>query len=82
MAGRFDADSLESAPENSKILLLVSPHNPTGHCVSEKGMERRRRFLPRRGMALVVDEVFGDYVYDLSLGRPASLIPEAFRCSF
>jgi len=68
----LDADSLESAPENSKILLLVSPHNPTGHCVSEREWNAAVDFCARRGMALVVDEVFGDYVYDASLRRPAS----------
>ncbi|MCF0216490.1 MAG: pyridoxal phosphate-dependent aminotransferase [Fibrobacteraceae bacterium] len=57
----LDTDSLLSAPENAKILLLVSPHNPTGHCISRQEWNQVVAFCEERNLVLVVDEVFGDY---------------------
>ena len=57
----LDSDSLLAAPEKAKILLLVSPHNPTGHCVSREEWNVAVRFCEDNDMILVVDEVFGDY---------------------
>ena len=57
----LDSDSLLAAPEKAKILLLVSPHNPTGHCVSREEWNIAVRFCEENDMILVVDEVFGDY---------------------
>lgn len=65
----IDTDSLLSAPDNAKILLLVSPHNPTGHCVSEKEWNEIVAFCEQRNMILVVDEVFGDYNIDPKVRR-------------
>ncbi len=65
----IDTDSLLSAPDNAKILLLVSPHNPTGHCVSEKEWDEIVAFCEQRNMVLVVDEVFGDYAIDPKVRR-------------
>ena len=65
----IDTDSLLSAPDNAKILLLVSPHNPTGHCVSEKEWIEIVAFCEQRNMVLVVDEVFGDYNIDPKVRR-------------
>lgn len=57
----LDTDSLLAAPEKAKILLLVSPHNPTGHCVSREEWDAAVRFCEENNLILVVDEVFGDY---------------------
>ena len=57
----LDSDSLLAAPEKAKVLLLVSPHNPTGHCVSREEWNLAVRFCEENDMILVVDEVFGDY---------------------
>ncbi len=57
----LDSDSLLAAPEKAKILLLVSPHNPTGHCVSREEWNAAVRFCEENNLILVVDEVFGDY---------------------
>ncbi len=65
----IDCDSLLSAPENAKILLLVSPHNPTGHTVSEQEWNFILQFCAERNLVLLVDEVFGDYVFDNSVKR-------------
>jgi len=65
----IDTDSLLSAPENAKILLLISPHNPTGHCVSEKEWQEIIAFCKERNLILVVDEVFGDYIFNSNIKR-------------
>ena len=47
----------------TRAIILVHPNNPTGHGT---GMEERRRLeevCARRGLALVVDEVFLDYAW-------------------
>jgi len=59
----LDTDSLLAAPEKAKILLLVSPHNPTGHCVSREEWNAAVRFCEENNLILVVDEVFGDYAF-------------------
>lgn len=59
----LDSDSLLAAPEKAKILLLVSPHNPTGHCISREEWNDVVRFCEENNLILVVDEVFGDYAF-------------------
>ena len=58
-----DTDSFLSAPERAKIFLLVSPHNPTGHVVSPSEWNAILDFCEERKLILIVDEVFGDYLY-------------------
>ena len=65
----LDSDSLLAAPERAKILLLVSPHNPTGHCVSREEWNEAVRFCEENGMILVVDEVFADYAFSDKVQR-------------
>lgn len=65
----LDSDSLLAAPEKAKILLLVSPHNPTGHCVSREEWNAAVRFCEENDMILVVDEVFGDYGFSDKVKR-------------
>lgn len=65
----LDTDSLLAVPEKAKILLLVSPHNPTGHCVSREEWNAAVRFCEENDMILVVDEVFGDYALTDKVSR-------------
>ena len=65
----LDTDSLLSAPSNVKILLLVCPHNPTGHSVSLSEWKEVVRFCEERNLVLVVDEVFGDYRFSENVRR-------------
>ena len=65
----LDTDSLLSAPSNAKILLLVCPHNPTGHSVSLSEWKEVVRFCEERNLVLVVDEVFGDYRFSENVRR-------------
>ncbi|SHK36848.1 pyridoxal phosphate-dependent aminotransferase [Fibrobacter sp. UWB12] len=65
----LDSDSLLAAPEHAKILLLVSPHNPTGHCISREEWNAAVSFCEENNMILVVDEVFGDYAFSDKVSR-------------
>ena len=65
----LDSDSLLATPEKAKILLLVSPHNPTGHCISREEWNAAVRFCEENGLILVVDEVFGDYGFSNKVSR-------------
>ena len=65
----LDSDSLLAAPEKAKILLLVSPHNPTGHCISREEWNAAVRFCEENDLILVVDEVFGDYGFSNKASR-------------
>lgn len=65
----LDTDSLLAAPENARILLLVSPHNPTGHIVSLQEWNEVVRFCEENNLVLVVDEVFGDYGFSDEVKR-------------
>lgn len=65
----LDTDSLLSASEKAKILLLVTPHNPTGHCVGEREWNEVVHFCEERNLILVVDEVFGDYGFSDKVRR-------------
>ena len=65
----LDTDSLLSAPANARILLLVCPHNPTGHSVSLPEWKETVRFCEERNLVLVVDEVFGDYNFSEDVKR-------------
>ena len=65
----LDSDSLLAAPEKAKILLLVSPHNPTGHCISREEWNEAVRFCEENHLILVVDEVFGDYAFSDNVSR-------------
>jgi len=65
----LDTDSLLTVPENARILLLVSPHNPTGHIVSLQEWNEVVRFCEENSLVLVVDEVFGDYGFSDEVKR-------------
>jgi len=64
--GRWDVDldSIAAAPSGTRALLLVSPNNPTGSYLSARELEAVTRLCRDRGWALIVDEVFADYVLD------------------
>jgi alanine-synthesizing transaminase len=57
-----DIDSVERAiTSRTRVLLLVSPNNPTGSFVSADELDRLVELCGPRGIAIVADEVFADY---------------------
>ena len=59
-----DIDSVAAAPAHTRAVVIVSPNNPTGSFVGAADLGRVSALCRERGWALVVDEVFADYVLD------------------
>lgn len=63
-AGQWAVDFYElekTCSEKTRILIVVSPNNPTGHCIPVDELEKIVDFCAGRGMLLIVDEVFASY---------------------
>ena len=61
----FDLHALEAAiGPSTRALLVVHPNNPTGSFVQSREMEALGELCEARGLALVADEVFLDYVHN------------------
>ncbi|MBO0721399.1 MAG: pyridoxal phosphate-dependent aminotransferase [Blastocatellia bacterium] len=58
----IDFASLERAVDGgTRAIVVVSPNNPTGSYLKKTELERLNEICARRGLALICDEVFGDY---------------------
>jgi aspartate/methionine/tyrosine aminotransferase len=64
--GRWFIDPEEVAfqvTSSTRVLVLVSPHNPTGHVVSAEEVEALCAIARRHDLAIVFDEVFRDVLH-------------------
>lgn len=72
----LDLGALESAvTERTRAVVVVNPNNPTGHFLSRAEWAELTELCARRGLALLVDEVFADY----SLEAPSDALPTALE---
>jgi len=56
---RIDPDEIERlADRKTKLILVNSPHNPTGATIADAEMETLHEFTAERGIQLVSDEVY------------------------
>jgi len=56
---RIDLDEIEKLTDSRTRLILVnSPHNPTGATLSDEELARLHDFTAERGISLVMDEVY------------------------
>lgn len=61
---RVDLDALEAAvDERTRAIVLVHPNNPTGSFVTREEAAGIEAIAARHGLAIVVDEVFGDFAH-------------------
>ena len=59
---QLDLAGLESAcGPRTRAVVVVNPNNPTGHFLSRTDWERLAALCARKGLVLVVDEVFSPY---------------------
>ena len=73
----IDFAALEAAiTRRTKAVVVVSPNNPTGSYLTAEERERIVRVAAERRLALIVDEVFRDYVWEENGSRPASTVTE------
>jgi aspartate/methionine/tyrosine aminotransferase len=74
---RIDPDEIKRlADAKTKLILVNSPHNPTGATISDAEMEALHDFSAERGIQLVSDEVY----HPIYHGRPkqsAARLPHA-----
>jgi alanine-synthesizing transaminase len=52
----------------TKAVVVVHPNNPTGHATGDRERERLEEICERRGLTLIVDEVFLDYPLEEGVG--------------
>lgn len=58
----IDVDSLTRAvTPRTRAILVVSPNNPTGSCLSAAELDALADLCARHGLALIGDEVFAEY---------------------
>jgi aspartate/methionine/tyrosine aminotransferase len=73
----IDVDEImKLADARTKLILVNSPHNPTGAIMSDAEMERLHEFTSARGIQLVSDEVYHP-IYHGRATRSASRLPHA-----
>jgi aspartate/methionine/tyrosine aminotransferase len=74
---RLDPDEIKRlANSNTKLILINSPHNPTGATIADEEMEALHEFAAERGIQLVSDEVYHP-IYHGRQTRSAARLPHA-----
>jgi aspartate/methionine/tyrosine aminotransferase len=74
---RIDLDEIKRlADSKTKLILVNSPHNPTGATISDGEMEALHDFTSERGIQLVSDEVYHP-IYHGTQTKSAGRLPHA-----
>jgi aspartate/methionine/tyrosine aminotransferase len=74
---RFDLDEIKRLVDrDTRLVLINSPHNPTGATISDAELDSLHEFTASRGIQLVVDEVYHP-IYHGQATRSASRLPHA-----
>jgi aspartate/methionine/tyrosine aminotransferase len=74
---RIDLDEIKRlADRNTKLILINSPHNPTGTTISDAELDSLHEFTSSRQIQLVSDEVYHP-IYHGQPTRSASRLPHA-----
>ena len=73
-----DLDHLRSLVSSAtRVLVIIDPNNPTGASYSAATRRSLLDFADRYGLAILVDEVYGDTSYDGAVAPIGSLNPDA-----
>jgi aspartate/methionine/tyrosine aminotransferase len=78
-ANQFHIDPdeiLKLVDRDTRLLLVNSPHNPTGSVISDVEMERMHDFCAERRVQLVCDQVYHP-IYHTAESRTAARLPHA-----
>ena len=74
---RIDPDEIKGlADSKTKLILVNSPHNPTGSTIGDDEMEALHNFTAERGIQLVCDEVYHP-IYHGRQTQSAARLPHA-----
>lgn len=75
---RLDADRLAAAvDERTRVVLLCSPHNPTGRVFDEAELAAIAEVAARHDLLVISDEIWADLVYPGQRFRPFASVSEA-----
>lgn len=77
---RLELDDLAALLERepgARVLLLCSPHNPTGHLYSREELQAIVELTHRHDVILVSDEIHFDLVYPGGSHHPTLALPDA-----
>ena len=74
---RIDVDEIKRlADSKTKLVLVNSPHNPTGATISDSDMEALHAFTAKRGIQLISDQVYHP-IYHGARTKSAARLPHA-----
>jgi aspartate/methionine/tyrosine aminotransferase len=74
---RIDPDEIKRlADSKTKLILVNSPHNPTGATIGDDEMEALHDFAAERGIQLVSDEVYHPIYHGMQM-KSAARLPHA-----
>jgi methionine aminotransferase len=82
---KIDWAAIQNAiTNNTKAIIINSPHNPTGTVIDETDIEELRKTVAGTNMYIISDEVYEHLIYDglphLSLLRYPDLMERSFVC--
>jgi alanine-synthesizing transaminase len=83
--GRWHVDLAElerRLADGPRAVIVVQPNHPTGSCLGEEELAALERACERRGIAMISDEVFGDFAWDGRAAGLASLVGERRALTF
>ena len=77
---RLDVDELrEAVTDRTTVLLLNSPHNPTGTVLSRAELQAVADVAQERDLVVITDEVYEHLVYDDNEHVPLATLPGMFE---
>jgi N-succinyldiaminopimelate aminotransferase len=77
---RLDVDELEAAvTDRTKLILLNSPHNPTGHVFDATELAAVADVARRHDLVVVTDEVYEHLTFDDHQHVPIATLPDMFE---
>jgi len=77
---KLDAESLDQLSEDVAILVLIEPNNPTGRIYNSAEVSQLRSWAEKRGVILIIDEVFEAFQFAPLLKYPRALDFPQNRC--
>lgn len=78
---QIDFDSLEKAiTPRTRAILLVTPNNPTGQLLRPKERDQLTRLALKHELAIIVDEVFLDFIWEEEKQANAQTLESRGRC--
>ncbi len=77
---KFNVNAIEKAiTQNTKMIIISHPSNPTGSYLSKLELVELARLCESKGIYLVVDEIYDDFIFEGTFYSSSSLAAESDR---